>query len=119
MHRRMLAQSLLQWMQGDKNYTFLAEGSYEDAPLSAAVNKIDIAVIEVRESGENPAMEALLTANGIKKRCANSKVLILCPESSEKSKAAVVLAKQKNLIDDFVFYDASLEYLMKKIEAIS
>lgn len=118
MHRKVLAQSLIRSMENKQKFSFYSESSLENALLAIANYGIDVAVIEVPESGERAAEEALSLSCRIKQEMPLCKTLILCPERSEESKDAVVLARRQGNIDDFIFYDASLEYLTKKLESM-
>ena len=42
-------------------------------------------------------------------------LLLMCPEQDENSITRVVEAKRKKRIDDFVFYDVTIEYLISKL----
>ncbi len=118
MHRKVLAQSLIRSLQNDPKFTFYMEPCPDNVLLAIINYNIDVAVVEVPESGEHPAEEMLFLCDKIKKTSPDCKTLVLCPETSEESKDAVVVAKKHGGIDDFIFYDSSLEYLTKKLESM-
>lgn len=118
MHRKVLAQSLIRSLQNNPKFTFYMESCPDNVLLAVISYNINVAVIEVPESGEHPAEDMLLLCDEIKKTSPDCKTLVLCPESSEESKDAVVVAKKNEGINDFIFYDSSLEYLIKKLESM-
>jgi hypothetical protein len=43
----------------------------------------------------------------------------MCPENSSDGRHAAEEARRSGLIDDYVFYDASLDYLISKLDSMS
>lgn len=76
------------------------------------------ALIEVAESGEYDADYCLALCAWLRKETPDCKLLLMCPENDVKSVTAAVEAKKEGRIDDFIFYDASLEYLLSKLRAM-
>lgn len=118
LHRKILAQSILQTMKDDKRFDCYIENCPVNIPLAIQKYDIDIAVIEVPESGSNPEGEKLAICREIADTSPNCKLLLMCSEESESCKKAIVEAKRRGEIEDFVFYDSSLEYLIAKLESM-
>ena len=118
MRRKVLAQAIMNSLRDDGRFSFSAEYIYENAPITALAIRPDCAVVEVPESGEHPADETLPVCDGIRESCPGCKVLLLCPENSRESTAAAVRAKRGGRIEDFVFYDSSMDYLVAKLASM-
>ncbi len=116
MLRTPVAQGIINKLNFNPNIRLLHESDYSNAHNTIRENNADIALIEIAETGEFNANYCLALCKGI--RDLNCKLLLLCPEQDETSVAIAVDAKQKELIEDFVFYDASTDYLSSKLMAI-
>ena len=44
--------------------------------------------------------------------------MVLCPESSETACNATIQAAKEGFIQDYVFYDTSVQYLVSKLETL-
>lgn len=118
MARKMLAQSFVRSMIGDNRFDFVVETNYDKALLTATSCSPHTAVVEIAESGEQPELIALNVCRQLRDFKPGCKLLLLCPESSEAAKDAAVSAKKDGSVDDFIFYDSSVEYLLKKLESM-
>lgn len=92
------------------------ESDYSKAVHIISTSHADAVLIEIAETGEYDASYCLALCAGL--QTGSCKLLLLCPEQDEPDVAAVVDAKQKGVIEDFVFYDASIDYLVSKLLAI-
>jgi len=45
--------------------------------------------------------------------------MLMCPENSRESRQAAVEAMSGGRIDDFVYYNVSMDYLESKLEVLS
>jgi len=79
------------------------------AALDAEVLKIDAAMIDVGPEEAEGFCEALRRASP------GCRLLLLAPKTERKM---AIRAVRSRAADDFVFYDASLEYLFAKLAAI-
>lgn len=61
------------------------------------------------------AAPAGISAASARKDAPKCMLLLMCPEQDENSITRVVEAKRKKRIDDFVFYDVTIEYLISKL----
>ena len=119
MKRKMLSDALISQATQDPRFDMMAARDYSVAALTAESSPPDITVVEIPESGPwNSAEKCLSICDTIRQQFPMSKQMILCNESDIASCNAVILAKQENRIDDFVFYDSSVHYLFSKLEAL-
>jgi len=119
MHRRVLAQSLVNLMRDDPEREFFAEYIYENAPMTAEIRKADEAVIEMIEGDDEQIGECIDICRAIKAAAPECRLLLMCPENSSDGRHAAEEARRSGLIDDYVFYDASLDYLISKLDSMS
>jgi len=92
----------------------------EQALLDAEVLEIDIALIDaglidvvdkkIKENEINPSFCEMLHA-----KLPNVHILLLVSQDDKEKRKMAIEAKMKNVIDDFMFYDASLKYLFAKL----
>jgi hypothetical protein len=119
MYRKMLSDALISQTGGDAFFKFTAEQNYASAALTAAACAPEIAVVEVPESGPwKSASKCLAICDVIRKQLPLCKVVVLCSENDADSCSAAIHAKQENRIDDFLYYDSSINYLFSKLEAL-
>lgn len=116
MQRKPVAQSLIRNLEKVRGIRLFYERNYSKAGSIIAANNADVALIEVAETGKYGVEYCLSLCVGL--RASNCKLLLLCPEQNELDVAVVVDAKRKGIIEDFVFYDTSIEYLESKLLAI-
>ncbi len=115
MRRRPVAQGLIKKLEGKADIRLFYESDYSKANSLISANNADIALIEIAETGEYDVHYCLALCAAL--RTASCKLLLLCPEQDESSVAKAVDAKRKGLIEDFIFYDASIDYLASKLLA--
>ena len=75
----------------------------------------DAALIEISESGKYDAQYCIELCRTAAMDFPETKLILMCPDNDEKSIAAAIEAKKNDVISDFVFYDASMEYLVAKL----
>ena len=107
MKRKVLAQSLMRLTREEKGIQMYFQPDYGCGASCA--------LIEVAESGEYDVAYCLALCAWLKKETPACKLLLLCPENDEECISEVVTAKRAGKIDDFIFYDTSLEYLISKL----
>ena len=116
MLRQAVAQGLFHKLNDISNIRAVYANDYEKAEDTINNNAADVVLIEVAEMGEYDVPYCLALC--AKLRANDCKLLLLCPEQDEASISAVVEAKQNELIEDFMFYDASLDYLVSKLISV-
>ena len=116
--RKVLANLFIEHI---KNTTQMeAHGVYRfnDVKSMALVHSPALALVEIPEQHGDPAQEALRVCDNIREVSPGCQIMLMCPEHDKKSVDACVDAKKKGMIEDYVFYDTSPEYLTSKLQAM-
>ncbi len=114
MKRKPVAQGLIKKLERT-GIRLCYESDYSKADSFVYLNNANIALIEIAETGRYDAGYCLSLCKGLHDRIKSCKLLLMCPELDESSVAAAIDSKQEGIIEDFVFYDASIEYLASKL----
>jgi len=107
---KILAESLAIAMKSAPELEFelfLLLNSHQ-ALLDAEIFEIDIALIDF-------ASFPLLFCQGLQNKLPNCHLLLLVSQDDKEIRKIAAEAKKKKIVDDFVFYDASLKYLFAKL----
>ena len=117
---KILAQSLAVAMKTipELNFDFYLFLNYQQAILDAQVFEINVALIDVTgcQGAERETPFKFLA--GLHNSLPNCHLMLLVSQEDTKCRELAEQAKKNKLIEDFVFYDASLQYLMAKLESI-
>ena len=116
--RRVIADLLIKTIERNNDVEAFGVYDYKNAVTSAAARKPDIALVEIPEKHGTPALDTLEICEGIKAICPGCKIVLLCPEQDKDSVSASVEAKKQGKIEDFLFYDSGVDYLVSKLEAL-
>ena len=116
--RKVIAQLIVEAIEKRSGTTVFAEYDYSNVGTIAAVHKPDIALIEIPERRGTPALDILDVCAEINKAVPGCKIMLLCPDKDKGSIDVCVKAKKKSQIEDFMFYEAGVEYLASKLEAM-
>ena len=94
-----------------------AFGVYEfnKARNMAMVRQPKIALVEIPENRGDPAREALDICGDIQEVSPGCRIILICPENDEESVAACIEAIKEGKINDYLFYDLSVDYLVSKL----
>ena len=106
MRRGLAAQGLMHTLRDIPDLRLTYEPEYSQA---------DVALIEVAESGRQDISYCLSLCDRLRTEAPQCKLLLMCPERDRKAVARAVEAKQKGRVDDFIFYDATNDYLASKL----
>lgn len=121
---KILAQSLDAAMKSMTNLDFelvLLLNTHQ-VLLDAEILEIDAALIDVglidtmdtnNEKNETP----ISLWKELHKLLPNCHLLLLVSQNDAASRKMAAQAKQMNIVEDYVFYDASLKYLLAKLTA--
>lgn len=117
---RILGQSLAVAMENmeDLEWDFFLFLNSQQALLDAEILEIDLALIDVTDSGRGEKDTTLTFCEELHKNLPNCHLLLLVSQDDMVSRKMATKAKQDNIVDDFVFYDASLKYLFAKLAAL-
>lgn len=101
----------------DLEFEFFLLLNSHQALLDAEILGVDVALIDVMDSGTEKEETPLLFCEGFHQRLPNCHLLLLVSQDDSTSRKMAAEAKQKKIIEDFVFSDASLKYLFAKLAA--
>ena len=118
MRRRPVAQGLMQRLNTESGLSLLFEPDYAHADVAIRSHGAGIALIEVAESGEYDTSHCLALCTWLRKETPGCKLLLMCPEQDKDSVSQAVEAKRDGRIDDFVFYDSTIDYLTSKLQSM-
>ncbi len=96
----------------------VAETKYENLLETVQAEMPRVTLLEVPESGYPNIYSCLSIADDIKRVLPSSKILLMCHERDEKTVQESIDARRANRIDDFIFYDTSMEYLKATLKAL-
>jgi len=116
--RRVIADLLIKSIGRKDSVRAFGVYDYKNAANTAASRKPDIALVEIPEKQGTPALDTLEICDGIKSASPECKIVLLCPEQDRESVAACVEAKKQGRVEDFLFYDSGVDYLVSKLEAL-
>jgi len=118
MWRKPIAQGLMRKLGDDQTLQLIFEPDYDIADTIIRSSGAHLALIEVAESGDNDTSRCLALCVRLRRETPECKLLLMCPEKDRFSVAHAVNAKRDRLIDDFVFYDSSADYLASKLMSL-
>lgn len=119
MRRKILSDALAKQAEGHARFELRTEQNYPMALLAAEAYVPDVAVVEVPESGAwKDAEKCLAVCDAIRKQVPGCKQVLLCSENDEATCGAAVQAKREARIDDFLYYETSVNYLFSKLESL-
>ena len=114
MKRKTLAEGFMRKM-ADRPAAFHLEQDYRCAAATIRRTAASAALIEAGEDGETGAAYCLTLCALLREEAPACKLLLLCSERNHADIRMAVAAKLDKTIDDFVFYDAGMEYLCSKL----
>ncbi|HZJ83601.1 MAG TPA: hypothetical protein VFD57_07310 [Clostridia bacterium] len=118
MHRKAIVESLMNRLRHRPYIRLIYEPDYDNANAAIRSYDANVALIEATESGHYDIVYCLTLCKSLREDSPRCKLLLMCSEQDEKSVKKVVDAKAKKQIDDFVFYDVTIDYLASKLITI-
>ena len=115
MWRQPVAQRLMMKLREEPDIQLVYISDYKKAEADILMNKSGVILIEAAEAGEGDVSDCLVFCVRLRKITPDFKLLLLCPATDEKGIASAVDAMRSGLIDDFIFSDASIDYLTTKL----
>jgi len=117
--RKSIAQGLAQRLREDPEIHLIFEPSHSLAQAAVRSRAADAALIEVAESGEHHGIaDCLSLCARLREEAPQCKLLLMCPERNRGDVSRAVEAKRSGHIDDFVFYESSIDYVAAKLLAM-
>lgn len=117
MQRMAIVSSLENKLNENLELNIIHKANYELVKKNI-IDNVKVYLIEVAESGPFDIYYCLDLVKFIKKLDSNCKLLLMCSEHDEMSIDLVLKAKRDSFIDDFVFYDVTIDYLASKLLAL-
>jgi len=116
---KVLAQSLALLIKSNLDLPFepYVLLSIEQAAVDAEIFGIDVAVIEMIEEASVESGVILSLCKQLRTMDPGCQILLLVPQDSKNNREIAMKAVNTNIVDDYVFLDASLDYLLAKLLA--
>ena len=76
------------------------------------------ALLEVAEDGAQDIGYCLALCAWLREVTPHCRLMLMCPEGQTETVHRAIEAKRKGEIDDFVFYDVSLDYLAASLQSL-
>ena len=118
MQRKAIAQGLMIRLRDSPDINLIYEPDYNNADMAINSTNAKAALIEVAESGPYDVGYCLELCKKLRENKPECKLILMCSEQEENCVKQVVDAKGDKLIDDFVFYDVTIDYLASKLISI-
>lgn len=115
-NNKVLAQSFNAALQAQKiiDFELIPMLDFKQAALDAEVLGIDVAIVD----GNHAIGTALQLCAGLRAAAPRCKILFMIGQQSRADAEIAVAAKKSGRINDFLFYDSSLDYLIAKLESM-
>ncbi len=91
---------------------------YQNIVQYSQLEQPRVILFEVPQSGFPSVYGCLHLIDKIKLVSPESKILLMCSEFDQDAIQSTIYAKKNSRVDDFVFYDTSIEYLKASIKSL-
>jgi len=118
MLRKPVAQGLIEKLADDSAIRAVYESDYSKAEDAIRSCNADAALIEITETEKYNVSYCLALCLQLRETIPSCKLMLLCPEHDDEAISSAVRAKQRGDIEDFLFYDSSLDYLTSKLISV-
>lgn len=118
MRRASLAQGLMAKVRDAPGIQLCYEPDYANADVSIRSHLATGALLEVSEDGTQDIGFCLALCAWLREVTPYCRLMLMCPEGQAETVHRAVEAKRKGEIDDFVFYDVSLDYLTASLQTL-
>jgi len=116
--RKVIADLLIETIKKCPSMEAFGIYNFNEARAAAATYNPQIVLVEIPESHNEPALEAFDVCKDIKDVNPDCKIVLLCPEKDRESVNLCVKAKKHGDIEAFLFYEASVDYLVSQLESM-
>lgn len=115
---KVLGQGLSAAIQAKPELDFLwaAQLNYPQAVVGIDIFHADVVILDIAD--QEDMGQSVKICQSIRQERQDIKILLLVRPEQSTVCSQVVETKNAGLIDDFVFYDSSLNYLLAKLEAL-
>lgn len=118
MRRASLAQGLMAKVQDVPGIQLCYEPDYANADVAIRSHLAVGALLEVAEDGTQDMDFCLALCAWLREVTPHCHLMLMCPEGQAETVHRAIEAKRKGEIDDFVFYDVSLDYLAASLQTL-
>lgn len=118
MRRASLAQGLMTKIRHIPDMRLCYEPDYTKADVAIHTHLAAGALLEVSEDGANDIGFCLALCAKLRKATPHCHIMLMCPEGQTEAVHRAIEAKRRGEIDDFVFYDVSLDYLVASLQSL-
>ena len=118
MRRASLAQGLMAKAQNDPGFQLCYEPDYANADVAIRRHLAAGALVEVTEDGEYDMDFCLALCTWLREVTPDCRLTLMCPETQQETVSRAIAVKKQKLINDFVFYDVSLDYLAASLQSL-
>ena len=118
MRRASLAQGLMAKVQDAPGIQLCYEPDYANADVAIRSHLATGALLEVSEDGAQDIGYCLALCAWLREVTPHCRLMLRCPEGQAEAVHRAIEAKRKGQIDDFVFYDVSLDYLAASLQSL-
>lgn len=118
MRRASLAQGLIAKVRNAPDIQLYYEPDYANAYVAIRAHLAAGALLEVSEDGIHDIDFCLTLCAWLREVTPHCRLMLMCPEEQTESVHRAIEAKRMGEIDDFVFYDVSLDYLTASLQTL-
>ena len=118
MRRASLAQGLMAKARDDPGLRLWYEPDYANADAAIRSHRAAGVLLEVAEDGRQDIGFCLSLCARLRETAPRCRLMLMCPEGQTEAVHRAIEAKRKGEIDDFVFYDVSLDYLAASLQSL-
>ena len=118
MQRVSLVQGLMAKMSDASEVQLCYEPNYANVDVVIRTNLATGALLEVSEDRTHDIEFCLALCAWLRKSTPHCRLMLMCPERQAEAVHRTIEAKRRGEIDDFVFYDVSLDYLVASLQTL-
>lgn len=118
MQRKSLAQGLMAKVRDVSDIQLCYEPDYANADVSIRSHLATGVLLEVSEDSSHDINFCLSLCVWLREVTPHCRLMLMCPEGQVETVHRAIEAKRKGEIDDFVFYDVSLDYLVASLQTL-
>lgn len=117
---KVLAQSLAVRLREspDLGYELFLLNKPGQVLLEAEMLKIDLSIIEVTAESHQGHVSTVSLCEGLRRATSGCRIVLLITKADIVSRDVAVDAKKRGIVDDFVFTDESLQYLLANLSSL-
>jgi hypothetical protein len=116
--RQPVAEVLIQKLREVTDIRLIYEPDYFKFFNTADNCGADTILIEVQETGDYGMTFCLTLCGRLRKEAPGRRVILLCPEQDATCVSDAVKAMRDGSIDDFLFFNATIDYMVSKLLAM-